>query len=150
MMALPHPCVKALSMKSVPPPRRFLSAVCPSSPEQSRWAEIESAPRASEALMERRSFLSVLFGSVLAAGIAPHALAVPGAAAPRSTLELDDVQLQYAKKGGGHGRGGHARGRGRGRHRGWFIGRRRRMRRGWYGPRYGRSRRRHARRAMRR
>jgi hypothetical protein len=62
--------------------KAILSAVCPSSPEQSRWAEIESAPRASEALMDRRSFLSLLFGSVLAAGIAPHALAVPGSCSP--------------------------------------------------------------------
>src|SRR5215207_7270657 len=98
--------------------------------------------------MDRRSFLAVLLGSVVMAGLARETLAGPFEAAPHPiTPDLDDVALEYSKKGGGgHGRG-HGRGRGRGRHRGWVIGRRRR-RHGWYRRRCRHFRWRRARRPM--
>jgi hypothetical protein len=85
-----------------------------------------------EVSMDRRSFLAVLIGGLLAAVAGRDAVADP-AEAPLPA-EAEAVE-EYAKKGGGgggRGRGGGWRGRGwrgRGRHRGWFIGRRRR--RGW-------------------
>ncbi len=81
--------------------------------------------------MNRRSFLAVLLGSAVAVGIAREALAasLASSSALPEALEFAELTLEYAKKGGGHGRGHR---HGRGRHRGWTIGRRRRVRRGWY------------------
>jgi hypothetical protein len=89
--------------------------------------------------MDRRSFLLVLLGGVVAAVAGREAIAAPAEGEFSLPAEGETVE-EYAKKGGGGGRGG-GRGwggrgggrgwggrgwRGRGRHRGWYIGRRRR------------------------
>src|SRR5215212_4120744 len=91
--------------------------------------------------MDRRGFLAFLVGGVTATVIGTDAEASPLADLSTSPVEpaellspdLDSMEVDYARKGGGHGRGrGH---HGRGRHRGWG------RRRGW-GRWYGRRRRR--------
>ena len=90
--------------------------------------------------MDRRSFLALLVGSVVAAVAGQAAVASPAFSEEPMPADAGPVE-EFAKKGGGgKGRGGGWKGRGwrgRGRHRGWYIGRRRRRGWGrrWYGPR---------------
>jgi hypothetical protein len=91
--------------------------------------------------MDRRSFLAVLVGGVVAAVAGLDAIASTANPADVPQSPAGGPVEEYAKKGGGgKGRGGGWKGRGwrgHGRHRGWYIGRRRRRgwRRRWYGPR---------------